>query len=196
MTRDEIKAILPNITKEDLDKIMTINGADIEKAKGDATSMSTQIANLTAQITDRDNQLKELKNKVTDNAELTKQIADLQTANATAKTNYEKTVADMKRDFALNNGVRDAKAKNVKAVIALLDMSKIKMDGDTVTGLKEQIDALQKSDAYLFDATEPPKPNFAGGFRPGNGSNGGGNDAPASFSDAISSSLAKIGIVK
>ena len=197
MTRDEIKAILPNITKEELDKIMSINGTDIEKAKGDSATLTNQINNLTAQITERDRQLKELKDKVTDNAELTKQIADLQTANATAKSNYEKTVAEMKENFALNNSVRDSKAKNVKAVIALLDRSKIKMDGDNLIGLKEQIEALQKSDAYLFEEEDPTHRNFKGGFEPGKGSNGSnGNATPTSFSDAIGASLAKIGIIK
>ena len=198
MTRDEIKAILPNISKEDLDKIMAINGSDIEKAKGDTTALSTQITNLTNQISDRDNQLNELKSKVTDNEALTKQITDLQNKNASAKNDYEKTIADMKRDFGVANALRDAKAKNVKAVLALVDMTKVKMDGDTVTGLADQIEALKKNEdtAFLFESGEGGKPNFAGGFKPGAGSEGKGSDAPASFSDAIKSSLAKIGAIK
>ena len=196
MTRDEIKAILPNITKEELDKIMAINGSDIEKAKGDTTALNTQISDLTNQIADRDKQLKDLKDKVTDNENLTKQITDLQTANATAKANYDKAVAEMKRNHAVDNSIRDAKAKNVKAVRALLDMDKIKMDGDTVLGLKDQIDALVKSDAYLFDTVDTTHTDVKGGFVPGKGSNGGNTDTPATFSDAISTSLAKMGITK
>ena len=197
MTRDEIKAILPNISKDELDKIMAINGSDIEKAKGDTTALNTQITNLTNQISDRDNQLKDLKAKSADNESLTQKIEELETANATAKSNYEKIVADMKRDHAVNNGIRDAKAKNVKAVRALLDMDKIKMDGDTVIGLKDQLDALAQSDVYLFDVEDTTnKGGMKGGFEPGKGSNGGGNENPATFSEAISSSLAKLGITK
>jgi chromosome segregation ATPase len=196
MTRDEIKAILPNITKEELDKIMDINGSDIEKAKGDVTALNTQITDLSNQITDRDNQLKELKSTATNNADLTKKIEELETANKTAKSNYEKTIADMKRDNAINNSIRDAKAKNVKAVRALLDLDKIKMDGDTVLGLKDQIDALAKSDAYLFEVEDATKGGVGGGFVPGVGSKGNDNDTNASFTDAISTSLAKLGIVK
>lgn len=196
MTRDEIKAILPNISKEDLDKIMAINGSDIEKAKGDTTALNTQITKLTNQITDRDNQLQDLKAKSTDNEALTKKIEELETANANAKSEYEKAVADMKRDHAINNSIRDAKAKNVKAVRALLDMDKIKMDGETVLGLKDQIDALAQSDAYLFEVDNTNTGGVKGGFEPGKGSNGGGNEKPASFDDAIKTSLAKLGIVK
>lgn len=194
MTRDEIKAILPNITKEELDKIMAINGADIEKAKGDTTGLNQQITDLTNQITDRDNQLKTLKAQNTDNATLTRKIEELENANKTAKSNYEKTVADMKRDYAVNNSIRDAKAKNVKAVRALLDMDKVKMDGDTVVGLKDQLDALAKSDAYLFETVETTNPGMKGGFVAGTGSAGGGKDTPASFTDAITASLGKMGI--
>ena len=197
MTRDEIKAILPNITKEELDKIMAINGTDIEKAKGDTTALNTQITDLSNQITDRDNQLKDLKSKVGDNEALRTKIEELETANKTAKSNYDKIVADMKRDFAVNTSIREAKAKNVKAVLALLDMEKVKMDGETVVGLKDQIEALQKSDAYLFDVEDTTnKGGMKGGFVAGSGSQGGGNDTPASFNEAITASLAKLGIVK
>ena len=197
MTRDEIKAILPNITKEELDKIMAINGSDIEKAKGETTALNTQITDLSNQITDRDNQLKDLKSKVGDNETLKNKIEELETANKTAKSNYEKAIADMKRDNAINNSIRDAKAKNVKAVRALLDMEKIKMDGETVIGLKDQIDALAKSDAYLFEVEDTSNNGgMKGGFKPGTGSNGGNNENPTSFSDAISTSLAKLGVVK
>lgn len=196
MTRDEIKAILPTITKEDLDKIMDINGSDILKAKGDTAGFTKQIEDLTTQLADRDNQLKELKSKATNNEELTRKIEELETANKTAKSNYDKTVADMKRDYAVNNAIRDAKAKNVKAVRALLDMDKVKMDGETVIGLKDQIDALAKSDAYLFEVENTKPSGVKGGFTPGKGSQGNGNDTNASFSDAITASLAQLGIVK
>jgi hypothetical protein len=138
--------------------------------------------------------LKELKSKVGDNEALKNRIEELENANKDAKSTYENTVAEMKRNYAVDSSIRDAKAKNVKAVKALLDMTKVKMDGETVIGLKDQLDAIAKSDAYLFETVEPPTPNFAGGFEPGKGSNGGGNVTPTSFADAIQSSLAKAGI--
>ena len=45
----------------------------------------------------------------------------------------------------------NAKAKNVKSVKANLDLDKIKLDGDKLLGFDDQIEALKKSDAYLFD---------------------------------------------
>lgn len=43
MTRTEITEIFPDATKEQLDKLMGINGADINKAKGDSSSLTAQL---------------------------------------------------------------------------------------------------------------------------------------------------------
>ncbi len=56
----------------------------------------------------------------------------------------------MKLDFAIEKALTVAKAKNTKAVKALLDMDKVKLDGDQLLGIDEQLKALQQSDPYLF----------------------------------------------
>ena len=43
MKREEVKAIFPDATDEQLDKIMGINGADINKAKGDLDKIKTEL---------------------------------------------------------------------------------------------------------------------------------------------------------
>ena len=65
----------------------------------------------------------------------------------TSKAEIEKVRLESKIDLAINN----AKAKNVKSVKANLDLDKIKLDGDKLLGFDDQIEALKKSDAYLFD---------------------------------------------
>ena len=64
-----------------------------------------------------------------------------------SKAEIEKVRLESKIDLAINN----AKAKNVKSVKANLDLGKIKLDGDKLLGFDDQIEALKKSDAYLFD---------------------------------------------
>lgn len=54
-----------------------------------------------------------------------------------------------------------AKAKNTKAVKALLDEEKISLDGDNLLGINEQLEAIKKDNAFLFDdgkAQNPPAP--------------------------------------
>ena len=64
-----------------------------------------------------------------------------------SKAEIEKVRLESKIDLAISN----AKAKNVKSVKANLDLDKIKLDGDKLLGFDDQIEALKKSDAYLFE---------------------------------------------
>ena len=74
-------------------------------------------------------------------------------------------MAQMQLDFAIEKALAAAKAKNAKAVKALLDMEKVKLDGEQLLGLDEQLKELQKSDAYLFG--EPGR--VGGGTNPPGG---------------------------
>ena len=47
------------------------------------------------------------------------------------------------------------KARNPKAVKALLDMESVELDGDEVKGIDEQIDQLVENEPYLFESDEP-----------------------------------------
>lgn len=67
-----------------------------------------------------------------------------------SKAEIEKIRLDSKIDLAISN----TKARNIKSVRANLDLEKIKLDGDKLLGFDDQIQALQKSDAYLFDIEE------------------------------------------
>lgn len=113
-------------------------------------------------VKERDKQLEDVKKSSGDNDELKKQIETLQEQNKTAKAEYEANIKKMQIDNAVQAALKDAGAKNVTALMALLkDIDKAELTEDgTVKGLADQIQALQKSDSYLFDSkpTEPPKP--------------------------------------
>ena len=111
----------------------------------------------------RDEQLTELSKIDADG--LQAKIKELQDANDLAKTEYEKQLAKQQFDFALKDALSGAKAKNPKAVEALLNKELIKLDGDKLLGLEEQLKTIQENDSYLFDVQteEPPKPQFSGG---------------------------------
>lgn len=70
------------------------------------------------------------------------------------ETKYNTDLAAVKLDSAVSMALVEAKAKNPKLARAALDMSVIKLDGDKLLGLNDQLEALKKSDAYLFDAEE------------------------------------------
>jgi len=118
---------------------------------------------LEADIDERDKQLEQLKNAAGNSEELKAQIEQLQAENQKAAEEWQAKVAQMQLDFALERALAAAKAKNAKAVKALLDMEKVKLDGEQLLGLDDQLKAIKESDPYLFgesgkvgSGTNPP----------------------------------------
>jgi DNA repair exonuclease SbcCD ATPase subunit len=128
---------------------------------------NNEIKDLKQQLDDRDTQLKDLSAKATGNEELQKQIQDLQAANDQAKQEYEAKLSQQTYEFALDRALMGAKARNPKAVKALLDMESIKLDGEALLGLNEQLEVLKESDSYLFASEEQQQQGGSGGYNPG-----------------------------
>lgn len=132
--------------------------------------VSEENKSLKATIAERDTQLSELKKSNGGNEELKKQIAALEAANAEQKTAHEAEMNRLRLDNAIETELISAGAKNVKAVRALLNTDNVKLDGDKLIGLAEQLGAIRKSDGYLF-AEKNAQHSFTG-FQPGASSDG------------------------
>lgn len=176
-----------------IDAIMAENGKDINAVKSNTTQLETQIEDLKNQLSDRDTQLKDLKKSAKDNEGLTSKITELEEANKKASEDYENKIIAIQKTHAIESGVRDAKAKNVKAVMALLDADKITFKDGKAEGLTEQLDALSKAEdtSFLFGTVETVPPVI--GANPANPPANGGNNPPTSttLKDAIVKSLGK-----
>lgn len=173
MTRKQLEDL--GLSKEQVDSVMKINGDDIENAKSSSTTeiknLQAEVDGLKTQVSDRDTQLENLRVSAGDNESLKKQIEDLQTENQTAKEKHESELTQLKVDFAVEKALTSAKAKNITAVKALLDLNDAKLDKDgSVKGLAEQIEKLTSGDdtKFLFEAQKQTKQqqNFKG-FQPG-----------------------------
>ncbi|EAE5404686.1 scaffolding protein, partial [Listeria monocytogenes] len=66
------------------------------------------------------------------------------------ESDYQSEIAETKKNSAIELALASAKAKNSKAVRALLDNDKLELTDEGLKGLDEQLEALQESDAYLF----------------------------------------------
>ena len=64
---------------------------------------------------------------------------------------YNTDIASLKLDSAINTALLKAKAKDTKLVKAVLDTSIIKLDGENLVGLSEQLNAAKESHGYLFE---------------------------------------------
>ncbi len=115
------------------------------------------------QIGERDKQLSGLQAKVKDNEALTNEIAALKATNETAKTEYESKITKIQQDTIINNALKGSKAKDIKILRSLIDADKIKINGEEVVGLNEQIEAIKKEKDYLFEKEVPGTGSFATG---------------------------------
>lgn len=120
---------------------------------------------LKTSVSDRDKQLETLKASAGDNEELKKQIETMKQQNAEQEKAHKAELSQLKLDNAIETALTAAGAKNPKAVKALLDISKVKLGDDgKLSGWDEQLQAVQKSDGYLFNTKQ--QNNFRG-FQPG-----------------------------
>lgn len=156
MNREFLKEL--GLEDDAIEKIMKEHGKTVNSIKDKADSvegLQSQIDDYKQQIKDRDDQLADLGKKVKDNEDLTKEIDRLKEDNKTATEELQKKLDKQAFDFSLEKALAQAGAKNPKAVKALLDVEKIKLDGETLLGLEDQLSALKESDAYLFGTDEP-----------------------------------------
>jgi|SRR5699024_834831 len=137
------------------------DGNWIPKDKFD--TLNTTKKDLEEQLEQRDAQLEDLKKVDADG--LKQKIQDLQNENKTTKQEYQQKLDQQAFDFSLERALAGAKVKNAKAVKALLDTESIKLDGEKLLGLDDQLKSLKESDSYLFEQEEEsnPKPSFTTG---------------------------------
>lgn len=126
---------------------------DSEKDKVPRSRLNDKIAevkDLEAELQNRNQQLDDLSKKANGSDDLAKEIQALKDANAQQQADYEAKLVQTKLDAKLSEALTAAKVRNPKAVKALLDAENIKLDGDKLLGLDDQLSALKESDAYLF----------------------------------------------
>lgn len=133
--------------------------------------VNTELKQAKDQVKERDSQLETLKKSVGDSDELKKQIETLQNENKTKDETHAAEIKQLKIDTAVDKALAEAKAKNPKAVKALLDLAKAELSDDgTIKGLDAQIKALAEAEdsKFLFDTDSTQNKNQnSKGFVPG-----------------------------
>lgn len=167
MNREALKEM--GLTDEQIDKVMASHGSVVNTTKQELETVTTERDDLKGQLTDRDTQLETLQDKAAGNEELLSQIEQLKTDNTTATQELQSKLDKQSFDFTLDKALTGAKVRNPKALKALLELENIKLDGEKLLGLDDQLTTLKESDAYLFEMEQqgaPPgdgKPSFTTG---------------------------------
>lgn len=150
MKREDLEAL--GLDKDAVDKVMGLYGQSVNQLKTDLETEKAKSAGLEKDIKERDKALTELQSKNKDNADLSEKLADLQATYETLKKQSAKDIENLKRDNAIAAALAEAKAKDPALVAKSLDLELIKLNTDgTVAGLKEQVEKLKTTHAYLFD---------------------------------------------
>lgn len=180
---DWLKAILGEAHTDEIDKKVSEEIGKNFVARADFNTANTEKKALADTVKERDKQLETLQASTGDVDALKAQIATLQTENTAATEAHNAEVKRIKIDAAVELTLNSAKAKNVKAVKALLDLETAELAEDgSVKGLADQIKKLAEAPEsnFMFDAGKKQKFD---GFNPGEGADqGGGAKAPKDMS--------------
>lgn len=136
---------------------------DVNNAKKNAESL----------LAERDKQIEDLKASAGASDDLKKQIEKLQADNKAAVEAKDAEIKSIKINNAVNTALLSAGAKNIKAVMALVDMDKVKLsDKGDISGIDEQIEALKGSDDSKFLFKEDKPSTTIKGAKPVSGNTG------------------------
>lgn len=141
------------LEKDTIDKIMTENGNDINREKAKADTEKQRADDIKAQLDAAKETLKGFEG--IDVAQLQSEITKLNGDLATKDAEYKAKIADMEFSSVLDGAINGSKAKNSKAVKALLDLDKLKASKNQTEDINNALKALRESDAYLFGSDEP-----------------------------------------
>ena len=151
------------LTKEQIDGILDENSQDIGTAKTGLTDAQAklkeaeaEIAALKGQVSERDSQLEALKTSTGDIDSLKQQIVTLQSENKKKDEIHAAEIKKIQRESVDAELLTGAKAKNIKAVLGLLDSLDDSLDIAAYKAMRtEQIKTLQTAEdsKFLFDTT-------------------------------------------
>lgn len=176
-----------NLSQEVIDKIMAENGKDIaveqkkaEKIIQERDSYKLKAESLETQVNDANTEIQKFKDMDIDG--IKKAADDWKETAEKAKADADKQISQMKFDYALSAALTGAKAKNAKAVKALLDMDGLKFNDGKIVGLDEQLAQIKTDNDYLFESDEPA-PEFVKGTNGGSGSVGGKKPSEMTYTE-------------
>lgn len=172
MKREDVKAKIPGITDEQLNWLMDENGSDINAEKGNAARIQGELDTANTTIKTLQDTVKKYNGVDVDG--LQQQITTLQ-------EKYNRDISGLRRDSAIDLALSARRAKNSRAARALLDLDSIKLEGDKLTGLDEQLEEIQKENPWLFGEETGAGMQVDTGREHGNGGSAGEDGVFSAF---------------
>jgi len=178
MKRDEVRKIIPEITDEQLNKIMDINSTDIGKAKGDYDKVKGDLDKANEDIAKYQNKITELEEAVNGGEDFKKKFEDLKKEIEDEKAEAARKEQEAKEEAALSERFKTVVGENKwrdelteKAIYSEFKNA-LKEEANKGKGDKDILEALTKDKGYFSDPSKT-----AAFFSKGGTGNGGGTSA-------------------
>lgn len=133
MKKEELTAL--GLTEEQANAVYALNGKDVNAVRAELETANTTIKTLQETV------------KQFDGVDIEK----LKTSAGDWEKKYNDDIAALKLNYALESALMGAKARDIKAVKPFIDMGIIKLDGDKVIGLEEQLKNIKETKGFLFE---------------------------------------------
>lgn len=140
---------VPEDKAKDFDKLFQEN----YKSVNEVSKIELARDNYKEQLQTAQNSLKEFEG--VDVKELNGKITKLTGDMATLDKTYKEKIADMEFDYLLEGHIQSAKARNIKAVKAQLDIDALKASKNADADIKAAIEKVKAENDYLFDSDKP-----------------------------------------
>lgn len=149
-----------------------ITGSYIPKTRFD--EINGELKEMKKGVAQRDEQIAQLKSFEGDNESLKSKVAELEKTNQESAQKYATQIETIRKQNAVNALITDA--QDAGLVLGQIDMSKVSVNEDgSITGAKEQIDALRQSKSFLFKNVDNGSSVHGGGQPPQGGTFAGAN---------------------
>ena len=168
----EIGVTIPEDKKADFDKAVAENyktAAEFEKKVNRLTE------DLNAEKKRADTAVETLKGfEGKDFDAITRERDEWKTKHDNAVAAYQKEQEEREFNSVLEAAITDAKGKNAKAIMALMDLDKLRGSKNQEKDIKAALDAMRNESGYLFD-DNGGNPQFTTSNGNGGNNGGGGN---------------------
>ena len=152
MKREDVTGIFEGATDEQINALLDINSRDIGSAKH---RLEAERDNYKEQLTAAQTALEGFKGVNVE--ELNGKIAQLTSDLDAREKEYRGKIEEMEFTAELDRVLGESKARNGKAVTALLDLDALRSSKNRGEDIRAAVAKLRESDDYLFESDEPVK---------------------------------------
>lgn len=141
------------IEKEIINQIMAEYGKDIQNYKTQLADIEEKKQQLESNNATYQETIEKFKDINPD--EMQKTINDLQEQIKANDIKYKQDLADRDFNSFIDKGLNESKARDVRAVRALLDIDSLKNSKNQNEDFKKAIEDLKENKSFLFESNEP-----------------------------------------